>query len=76
MSDLVVIGKQTLTAAQYSDLADGPPELEWLANITNAKTRRFYKCDVEEFSVFTGLRAPAELRTVTRAHVAWPLKLL
>jgi len=27
---------------------------------------------VEQFSVFTGLRAPAELRTVTRAHViAW-----
>jgi integrase/recombinase XerD len=28
--------------------------------------------DVEEFSVFTGLRAPSELRTVARAHViAW-----
>jgi len=24
-----------LTPAQYSDLADVPPELEWLANITN-----------------------------------------
>jgi integrase/recombinase XerD len=72
MSDLVIIGKQTLTAAQYSDLADVPPELEWLANITNGKTRRFYKSDVEEFLIFTGLRAPAELRTVTRAHViAW-----
>jgi hypothetical protein len=66
MSDLVIIGKQTLTAAQYSDLADVPPELEWLANITNGKTRRFYKSDVEEFLIFTGLRAPAELRTVYR----------
>lgn len=53
------------------DLADVPPELEWLANITNSQTRRAYKIDVEEFSV-TGLRTPAELRTVARAHViAW-----
>ncbi len=54
MSDLVFIAKQTLTASQYSDLADVPPELEWLANITNAKTRRFYKSDVAEFFIFTG----------------------
>jgi integrase/recombinase XerD len=62
----------SLTPAQYTELADVPPELEWLANIPNAKTRRAYKRDVEEFSAFTGLRAPAELRTVARAHViAW-----
>jgi len=49
-----------------------PPEIEWLANITNPKTRRAYKNDVSEFSAFTGLRRPEELRTVTRAHViAW-----
>jgi integrase/recombinase XerD len=31
-----------------------------------------YKIDVSEFSAFTGLQSPAELRTVTRAHViAW-----
>ena len=72
VSDLTVISKQTLTPAQFSDLADVPPELEWLANITNPKTRRAYQVDVEEFSIFTALRAPAELRTVTRAHViAW-----
>jgi integrase/recombinase XerD len=53
-------------------LVEVPPELEWLANITNPKTRRAYKNDVGEFSAFTGLRQPAELRTVTRAHViAW-----
>jgi integrase/recombinase XerD len=69
--DLVLIDR-ALTPAQYQALADVPPELEWLANITNLKTRRFYKSDVEEFSLFTGLRAPVELRTVTRAHViAW-----
>jgi integrase/recombinase XerD len=64
--------KRALTPAQYGDLADVPPELEWLANITNPKTRRAYKIDVEEFIAFTGLRGSAELRTVTRAHViAW-----
>jgi integrase/recombinase XerD len=37
-----------------------------------SQTRRAYKVDVEEFSRFAGLNAPAELRTVTRAHViAW-----
>src|SRR5208283_2984205 len=40
--------------------------------ITNAKTRRAYKADVEEFIGFTGLRGFAALRTITRAHViAW-----
>src|SRR5271167_3253591 len=77
--DLVTVGntgaavrKRALTPAQYGDLADVPPEFEWLANITNPKTRRAYKIDVSEFSAFAGLRGPAELRTVTRAHViAW-----
>ena len=40
--------KRILTPAQYGNLADVPPELEWLANITNAKTRRPYKLDVSE----------------------------
>jgi len=70
--DLVAVEKRSLTAAQYGDLADVLPELEWLANITNPKTRRAYKIDVNEFSAFAGLGGPAELRTVTRAHViAW-----
>jgi site-specific recombinase XerD len=64
--------RRTLTPAQYDGLADVPPELEWLANITNPKTRRAYKIDVSEFSAFAGLGGPAELRTVTRGHViAW-----
>jgi len=33
--------------AQFSDLAKVPPELEWLANITNVKTRRAYRNGVE-----------------------------
>jgi integrase/recombinase XerD len=70
-SDLVAV-KRGLTPVQYGQLAEVPPELEWLANIPNPKTQRAYKIDVGEFSAFTGLQGPAELRTVTRAHViAW-----
>ena len=70
--DLIAVNQGALTAAQFGQLAEVPPELEWLANITNPKTRRAYKNDVSEFSAFTGLRQPAEIRTITRAHViAW-----
>src|SRR5215471_18747660 len=77
--DLVQIGntgapvlRRALTPAQFGDLAQVPPELEWLANLTNPKTRRAYKIDVEEFIAFAGLGGLAELRAVTRAHViAW-----
>src|SRR5205809_7714734 len=58
-----------LTPVQFRALADVPPEVEWLANITNAKTRRAYQNDVAEFSRFAGVRDPAELRSITRAHV-------
>jgi site-specific recombinase XerD len=67
-SELVPLGP-ALTPAQYNELAEVPPELEWLANIPNEKTRRFYRRDVAEFSHFTGLREPVELRTVARSHV-------
>ena len=61
-----------LTPEQFSNLADVPPEAEWLANITSEKTRRAYKADVIEFIRFVALRDPAALRTVARAHViAW-----
>jgi len=76
MSELVPLYKGGLTPAQFDHLADVPPELEWLANITNEKTRRAYKIDVSEFSRFLRLTKPEELRTVTRAHViAWRTEL-
>jgi hypothetical protein len=63
---------RVVTPAQYGDLAEVPPELEWLANITNPKTREAYGIDVQEFSTFAGLGGHAEFRTVTPAHViAW-----
>jgi integrase/recombinase XerD len=62
-NELVSIdSERTLTEQQYSALADMPPEVEWLANITNAKTRRFYKKDVAEFVSFSGLKDSAALR--------------
>jgi hypothetical protein len=61
-NELVSInGASTLTTEQYLQLADIPPELEWLANIANTKTRRFYKADVSEFISFTGLKWSARL---------------
>jgi site-specific recombinase XerD len=68
----LVVSQRALTPAQYQALADVPSELEWLANIKNKKTKRAYEADVAEFMAFAGLRAPVELRTVTRTHViAW-----
>jgi len=68
--------RAALTPEQFAMLAEVPPETEWLNNITNDKTRRFYKRDVREFSAFVGVRGPQELRAVTRAHViAWRIVL-
>ena len=72
MASTELIPAVLLTPAEFGALADVPPELEWLANMTNPKTRRAYRIDVTEFSTFTGLKEPTQLRTVTRAHViAW-----
>jgi integrase/recombinase XerD len=66
---LVPVRKQALTRAEFERLADVPLEEEWLANITNAKTRRAYKIDVREFIAFAGLQDYGELRSIVRAHV-------
>ena len=72
MKSLISVKKTALTASQFEKLSDVPPEIEWLANITNEKTRRAYKIDVSEFSEFLGLKKPEDFRTITRAHViAW-----
>jgi site-specific recombinase XerD len=61
-----------LTAAQFQDLSDVPPELEWFANITNARTREAYRRDIADFTGFVGITRPEEFRRITRAHViAW-----
>jgi integrase/recombinase XerD len=61
-----------LTAAEFQQLADVPPETEWFANLTNLHTKRAYEDAVGDFVHFTGIARPEEFRTVTRAHViAW-----
>ena len=69
---IVPANSRSLTQTQFNKLSDIPLEEEWLANITNAKTRRAYKNDVREFISYTGLRDYTELRSVARSHViAW-----
>lgn len=76
-SGLVVTGSRMLTAAQFQGLADVPAMIEWLANITNPRTRRAYKNHVTDFADFVGIRHPDEFRRVTRAHViAWRDRLV
>src|SRR6516165_10698984 len=70
--DLVPLKKHSLTRAQFEQLADLPLEEEWLANITNLKTRRAYKEDVREFVAFTALQDFMGLRSAARSHIiAW-----
>ncbi len=61
--------KSMLTAREFHQLAVVPPEVEWLANITNERTRRAYKKHVGEFAAFLQLKNPESFRLVTRAHV-------
>jgi hypothetical protein len=66
------LSARALTAAEFQGLADVPPELEWFANLANAKTRRAYRQDVADFTAFVGIARPEEFRIVTRAHlIAW-----
>ena len=61
-----------LTAAEFQNLADVPPEVEWFANLSNPNTRRAYEAAVKDFMRFAGIRRPEEFRIVTRAHlIAW-----
>jgi site-specific recombinase XerD len=63
---------RALTAAQFQGLSDLPPELEWFANIPNAKTREAYRLDLADFTAFVGMARLEEFRCITRAHViAW-----
>jgi site-specific recombinase XerD len=61
-----------LTAAEFQQLADVPPEVEWFRNLDNPHTARAYRNAIRDFIRFAGIRRPEEFRLVTRAHViAW-----
>ena len=76
-SGLVVeTSKRLLTASEFQNLANVPPEVEWFANIENANTRRAYRNDVREFMRFTGIHQAEEFRLVKRSHlIAWRKQL-
>jgi hypothetical protein len=52
--------ERALTAKEFLDLADVPPEVEWFANITNPQTRRAYQNDLGDFMRFAGIENPEE----------------
>jgi len=61
-----------LTAADFQQLTDVPPEVEWFRNLDNPHTGRAYQNAIRDFMEFTGIRKPEQFRLVTRAHViAW-----
>lgn len=63
---------RALTAAEFHQLSNVPPEIEWFANLDNPRTRRAYQIDLRDFMGFVGIAQPGEFRTVTRAHIlAW-----
>jgi len=63
---------RALTAAEFHQLSNVPPEVEWFANLDNPRTRRAYQIDLRDFMGFVGIAQPEEFRAVTRAHVlAW-----
>jgi site-specific recombinase XerD len=63
---------RALTAAEFHQLSNVPPEAEWFANLDNPRTRRAYQVDLRDFMGFVGIAQPDEFRTVTRAHLlAW-----
>ena len=77
MSSPALLESPPLTPAQFVDLADVPPAMEWFANLHSPNTRRAYRVDVAEFMTFTGIQAPPEFRNVKRAHViAWRDQLI
>jgi site-specific recombinase XerD len=73
MADLILKNpERALTAKQFQQLSDVPPELEWLGNISSEKTRKAYQNDIRNFAQFVGISQPTEFRIVTRSHViAW-----
>ncbi len=44
-----------LSRAEFAQLAEVPPEIEWFANIGNPRTRRAYMSDLRDFMGFVGI---------------------
>ena len=59
---LIPTRARALSAKEFLDLADVPPETEWFANITNPQTRRAYQNDLMDFMRFTRITNPEVFR--------------
>jgi hypothetical protein len=59
------VSQGVLTRKEFHTLADVLPELEWFANIDNARTRRAYHIDLKDFMRFVGILNPSDRRMVT-----------
>lgn len=66
---LIPTKARALSAKEFLDLADVPPEIAWFANITNPQTRRAYQNDLKDFMRFARISNPEVFRVVTRAHL-------
>ena len=49
MSKLITKNTRKLTAAQFQQLSDVPPEMEWFANIDNKHPRAAYRNDIKKY---------------------------
>ena len=67
---LIPTKARALSAKEFLDLADVPPEIEWFANITNPQTRRAYQNDLKDFMRFTRISNPEVFRVVTRVSLS------
>jgi hypothetical protein len=54
-----------LTPAEFYQLADVPPELEWFGNIRNPNTRKAYATNFQEFRAFVEIGKPEKFRIST-----------
>ena len=67
---------RVLSAPEFQQLAQVPPEAQWFANLDSFQTKRAYQSDLRAFMAFTGIVQPEEFRAVTRAHIlAWRAEL-
>ena len=68
----IVNRSRTISAVEFHQLAQVPPEAQWFANLESAQTKRAYQGDLRAFMAFTGIAQPEEFRAVTRGHIlAW-----
>jgi hypothetical protein len=66
-----------LSAQDFQDLKEVPPEADWFADIDSPGTRRMYQIAIREFTRFTGIVQPQQFRDVARSHViAWRKTLI